>query len=147
MLNFSRFSVVFKCSMPLADGRIMQSFILESWKPLSTEQSFLWLYFFNFTQNFTALFGRNIHFLVYLVTHCLETRIISTCSLVVYFFLTWSRHILFCPCFQTLNTPPIFFVHFFLHFLFSRGVCTSVFTKSAVTRDLFDIRTSVEVCW
>ncbi len=52
-------------------------------KPLSTDWSFL-LVFFKSHARFCdiTLFGKNIHFLVYIVTHCsLETSIISMLSL------------------------------------------------------------------
>ncbi len=40
----------------------------------------------------------------------------------------------------------LFSIHFFLHFLFSGGIHTTVFTKPVVIRDLFDIQTSVGAC-
>ncbi len=36
-------------------------------------------------------------------------------------------------------------IHF--SFIFFGGVCTIVFTKPAVTRDLFDAQTSADACW
>ncbi len=51
------------------------------------------------------------------------------------------------PCSRILNAPPIIFVCFFLHLLFSSEERVTVFTKPAVTRDLFDVQTSAEVCW
>ncbi len=40
-----------------------------------------------------------------------------------------------------------FFCCFFLHFLFSKGIHTTVFTKATVTRDLFNVQTSTGACW
>ncbi len=71
-------------------------------------------------------------------------------SLAVDFFLSQMKRTYFSlhfPCFPTLNIPHIFFVRFFLHFSFSRGVHTTVFTEPDATRDLFDVQTSAGACW
>ncbi len=64
------------------------------------------------------------------------------------FFLSQMKQtlsLLHFPCFQMLEHFFHFFVYF-LHLSFSRGVCTTVFTKPAVTRDLFDIQMSAGAC-
>ncbi len=62
--------------------------------PILRELAYVW---FRLYAEFCSIkfCGRNIHFLVNTTTHCLETRIISTCSLAVIFFLNceWSRHL------------------------------------------------------
>ncbi len=90
------------------------------------------------------LFGRNTHFLVYMVTHCLETHIIAMCSLAIYFLLSQMKHTSFLihfPCFRMLNIP---------HIIFVRSSCTShstVFIKRAVSRDISDVQTSTGAYW
>ncbi len=135
MLKFSRLSAIYKCSKPSANGWIIQHLILESHFQQSDRFHFL------FSQSHAkfydvTFYSQNIDFLVYIATHSLETV----------FFLLWMKQEPFplhFPYFQTLNALPIFFVGFFLHFLFSGGVCATVFIKPAITRDLFNVYTFV----
>ncbi len=78
-------SAIHKCSMPSANDRIKQSAILESL--FQQSDHFHFQYFLSRAKFYrVTLFGRNIHFLVYVATHCLKTHIISVRSLAVYFF-------------------------------------------------------------
>ncbi len=62
---------------------------------------------------------------VYVVTHCLETCIISTCSRAMYCFLFWMKRaqtpFLIRPCVQTLNNPPIFCPFLLASLILRRG--------------------------
>ncbi len=70
--------------------------------------------FFNLAKFYSiALFGQDVHFLIYMATHCTVWKhIISMCSLAVYFFfllrMKQTPFLLHFPCLRTLNTPPIF---------------------------------------
>ncbi len=51
------------------------------------------------------------------------------------------------PTFPNFEYFSHFFVCFFLHLLFSEGVSTTVFTKPAVTQDLFVVQTTTRASW
>ncbi len=84
----------------------------------------------------------------YTTTHCLETHMISTSSLAMYFFIANKAVVfpLILPLLPNVERSSHCFVHF-LHLPFSWGVHTTVFTKPTVTWNLFDVQTSMDALW
>ncbi len=111
-------SAICKCSMLSADGRILQSFILESL--FQQSDRFHFWFFFLISPKFysVTLFDRNIRFLVYMAIHCTgNTHYFHLLMSCVFFSLRTKQtpFLLHFPCFPMMNTPPIFFVCFFLY--------------------------------
>ncbi len=82
-----------------------------------------------------TLFGKNIHFLVYLVTHFFP-RAHWQC-IFLYCEQSWHLFSYTSHAFKRW-TVLLFFLSTFAPLVF-RGVCLTVFTKPAVTRELFDV--------
>ncbi len=71
-LNFSRLAATCKCSIPSANGRIMQNFILDSL--FQQRYRFHFQFYYSHTKFYgVTFFNWNINFLVYAATQCLET--------------------------------------------------------------------------
>ncbi len=105
--------------------------------------------FFSHTKFYgVMLFGRNIHFLVYRWHFVWKYALFPYAPQTCIFWLRMKQtsfHLHFL-CFQTSNTSP-FFCPLLPAVLILWGAHTSVFIKPAVTWDLFDIQTSVDVSW